>query len=205
MAGVDLKKQLKHLYGAKAGRVEFVDVPPMNFLMIDGTGDPNTAPAYSQAVEALYGVSYAVKFAVKKRDPEQDYSVMPLEGLWWAEDMASFSVERKGDWLWTMMILQPEWVTAELVEQAIAETARKKDLPALPGLRFEAYHEGLAAQILHVGPYSAEGPAVQALHDAIAAEGYALSGKHHEIYLGDPRRTAPEKLKTIIRQPAAAR
>lgn len=205
MAGISLKKELKYLYGAKAGRVEFVDVPSMNYLMIDGTGDPNTASAYSQAVEALYGVSYAVKFAVKKRDPELDYTVMPLEGLWWAEDMAQFSVERKGDWLWTMLILQPEWVSAELVQQAIAETGRKKDLPALSRLRFEMYHEGLAAQILHVGPYSAEGPTVQALHHAIASEGFVLSGKHHEIYLGDPRRAAPEKLKTIIRQPAAAR
>lgn len=201
MTKINLKRELKHLYGASAREVAFVDVPPMQYLMIDGAGDPNTSPVYQAAVEALYAVAYGVKFAVKKADPAQDYGVMPLEGLWWAEDMAAFSVERKGDWLWTMMIMQPEWVTAEVVEQAAAEAGRKKDLPALPDLRFGPYAEGLSAQIMHIGPYSAEGPTVARLHAAIDEAGYALRAKHHEIYLGDPRRSAPDKLKTIIRQP----
>ncbi|HOA25424.1 MAG TPA: GyrI-like domain-containing protein [Aggregatilineales bacterium] len=203
MAKIDLKRELKHLYAPSAKEVAFVEVPPMQYLMVDGAGDPNTAPAYEEAVEALYAVAYAVKFAVKKADPARDYAVMPLEGLWWAEDMTAFNAERKGDWLWTMMIMQPEWVTAAIVEQAVAEAGRKKDLPALPKLRFETYDEGYSAQIMHIGPYSAEGPTIARLHAAIEEAGCALRGKHHEIYLGDPRRTAPEKLKTIIRQPVS--
>jgi hypothetical protein len=201
MAKLDLKKELKHLYQPSAKKVAVVDVPEMNFLMIDGRGDPNTAQEYQEALEALYAVSYALKFMIKKRDPQMDYVVPPLEGLWWAEDMDAFTMGTKDDWEWTAMILQPEAVTRELVDEALQEVAQKKDLPALPRIRFESYHEGLAVQIMHIGPYSEEGPTIEKLHAFAQEDGYELRGKHHEIYLSDPRRTAPDKLKTVIRQP----
>lgn len=200
METLDLKKDLKHLYNPSAKAFSLVEVPVMNFLMIDGTGDPNTAQAYREAVEALYAVAFGIKFAVKKGQGI-DYPVMPLEGLWWVEDMALFSTARKDDWLWTMMIMQPALVTADLVTAQV-ESTRKKDLPALGKLRFESYTEGLAVQILHLGPYSAEGPVLARMHhEFIPQNGLELTGKHHEIYLGDPRRTAPEKLRTVLRQP----
>lgn len=201
MAKVDLKKELKHLYQPSKAKFTIVDVPEMNFIMIDGHGDPNTSLDYQEVMNALYAVSYAIKFALKADPGTDDYVVMPLEGLWWVEEMAEFSMEEKGAWDWTMMILQPEWVTPEIVEAGKAEAARKKDLPALDRMRFAPYHEGLTAQILYVGPYAEEGPTIARLHDFIHEEGYELDGKHHEIYLSDPRRTAPEKLKTVIRQP----
>ncbi len=201
MSKIDLKRELKALYKPPKSRFTVVDVPEMNYLMIDGHGDPNTSQEYQAAVEALYSVAYAVKFALKDDPETEDYVVPPLEGLWWVEEMTEFSIEEKGAWDWTMMILQPEWVTAEVVERARVEAARKKELPALDKLRFAPYDEGLAAQILYVGPYADEGPTIAALHDFIREQGGELRGKHHEIYLGDPRRTAPEKLKTVIRQP----
>ncbi|MFN8492738.1 MAG: GyrI-like domain-containing protein [Caldilineaceae bacterium] len=201
MTKLDFKKDLKHLYNPSAKQCVLLDVPPMNFLMLDGAGNPNTAPAFAEATETLYSVSYTLKFMVKKGEQAVDYAVAPLEGLWWAEDMAEFSIERKDDWLWTLLIRQPEFITPALVETAQAEAARKKTLPALPQLRFETYQEGLAAQIMHIGPFATEGPTIAKLHQFIADSGYALHGKHHEIYLSDPRRTAPEKMKTVIRQP----
>lgn len=198
MAKVDFKKELKHLYNPPK-KITLVDVPLMNFLMGDGRGDPNTSPDFQAITEALYGLAYTVKFAVKSEG--QDFVVPPLEGLWWMEDMTAFSPEAKDEWLWTLMIMQPQWVTAEAVEAAREEAGRKKDLPALADLRFEPYHEGRAAQIMYVGRYADEGPTIQRMHEFIAAEGYAPAGKHHEIYLSDPRRTAPEKFKTVIRQP----
>lgn len=201
MSKIDLKRELKALYKPPKSRFTVVDVPEMNYLMIDGHGDPNTSQEYQAAVEALYSVAYAVKFALKDDPETEDYVVPPLEGLWWVEEMTEFSIEEKGAWDWTMMILQPEWVTAEVVERAREEAARKKELPALDKLRFAPYDEGLAAQILYVGPYADEGPTIAALHDFIREQGGELRGKHHEIYLSDPRRTAPEKLKTVIRQP----
>ncbi len=198
MDKVDFKKELKHLYAPKKG-FEIVAVPALNFLMLDGHGDPNNNPAYQEVVETLYAMAYALKFAVKKQSV--DYVVMPLEGLWWVENMAEFSLEAKDQWNWTMLIMQPEQVTAELVEQVREDVARKKNLPALARLRFEPYHEGLAAQISYFGAYANEGPTIAGLHTFIAENGYALRGKHHEIYLSDPRKTAPEKLKTVIRQP----
>jgi hypothetical protein len=153
-------------------------------------------------VEALYSVSYALKFALKRGPRQLDYRVMPLEGLWWVEDMTQFSIERKSDWEWTMMIRQPDEVDEDLLEQAVHKASAKKDLPALPLLRLERFTEGLAAQIMHIGPYAAEGPTIQRLHAFIAEQGYERAGKHHEIYLGDPRRSAPEKLKTISASPS---
>jgi len=201
MAAMDLKKTLSHLYNPPKGRFNLVDVPPMNFLMIDGHGDPNTSPQYQQAVEALYSLSYTIKFMWKKRSVE--YMVMPLEGLWWTADMSQFSLGHKEDWDWTMMILQPEVVTVADVEQARVDlVAKKKDLPALPGVRFESYAEGTVAQIMYFGIYDDETETIAAMHQFIHDSGYELYGKHHEIYLNDPRRTAPDKIKTILRQPA---
>jgi hypothetical protein len=200
MSTVDLKKDLKHLYNPSAKEVSVVDVPPMNFLMIDGAGDPNVSLEYQQAMEALFSLSYALKFRVKKSNGV-DYAVMPLEGLWWTDDPGQFSMSNKGIWKWTAMIMQPEYVTGELFAEALAEVRRKKDLVALDRVRFESYHEGLSAQIMHIGPYAAEEPTIARLHSFIRENGYELSGKHHEIYLSDPRRTAPEKLRTVLRQP----
>ena len=199
---VDLKRELHGLYSAKR-EPALVDVPDLPFLMIDGRGDPNTAPAYADAVQALYSVAYTIRFALKRRPDAVDAPVMPLEGLWWMPDMATFSTEDKSQWNWTMMIVVPEQVTAQVVEGARSAAATKKPLASLSRVRRERYAEGRCAQVLHVGPYSAEGPTVAALHGFIAEHGYVLAGKHHEIYLGDPRRSAPEKLRTIVRQPVA--
>ncbi|GAB4580690.1 MAG: GyrI-like domain-containing protein [Anaerolineales bacterium] len=199
MQDLDLKKTYKTLY-APSKNFETITVPELTFLMVDGHGNPNTAPAYVQAVEALYSVAYTLKFALKKA-VDQNYSMMPLEGLWWVPDMQDFSVTHKDAWNWTMMLLQPLEVTPDLFQQACAEAGKKKDLPALPKMRLKTYHEGLAAQVLYFGAYADEGPTIARLHEFIHAQGGTLSGKHHEIYLGDPRKTAPEKLKTIIRQP----
>jgi hypothetical protein len=199
---VDPRRELKHLYGPSAKGVSVVDVPEMNFSMVDGEGNPNTSERYGQAVEALYAVSYALKFMVKKGDAGVDYAVMPLEGLWWADDMSRFSTSNKEAWKWTMMILQPGFVTAEQFEEAKEQVEKKKGpLSALASMRFEAFREGRAAQILHVGPFADEGPNIEKVHRFIEGLGREMTGKHHEIYLSDPRRTAPERLKTVIRQP----
>jgi hypothetical protein len=202
MAKIDLKKELKQFYYPSVKEVSVVDVPAMNFLMADGRGDPNTSSEYAGVVEALYAVAYTLKFAVK-REQEIDYAVMPLEGLWWVEDMSQFSVQHKEVWLWTMMIMQPDYITADGVMVALADVAKKKKLALLDRIRFEPYHEGLSAQIMHLGPYAAEAPTIARLHNFIEANGYQRRGKHHEIYLGDSRKTAPEKLQTVIRQPMA--
>lgn len=197
---IDLKKEYKTLYQPSKKQVEQVDVSAFNYLMIDGTGDPNTSQIYQEAIEALFAVSYAVKFMIKKGELAIDYAVMPLEGLWWAEDMTAFTADNKSQWQWTMMIMQPKWVSQKIVDQAIAQVQQKKGLPALAQLRFESFHEGRCAQIMHVGPFSEEGPTVQRVHEFIETR-TALSGKHHEIYLSDIRRADPSKWKTIIRQP----
>ena len=198
---IDLRKELKHLYNPSSKQIAIVDVPEMNFLMIDGQGDPNTSVAYRNAVEALFAVSYTLKFMIKKGESAVDYAVMPLEGLWWVEDMTQFSVNDKDAWKWTSMIMQPEYVTEELLQEALKQVGKKKDLPALSGMRFESFREGQAAQILYFGPYSDEGPTIERIHRFIVEQGRRLLGRHHEIYLSDPRRTAPAKLKTVIRQP----
>ncbi len=199
MTKFDYKKDLKQLYFPPAKIFTFVEVPPMNFLMIDGHGDPNKVPVYQEALEALYTVAYTIKFALKPRDIE--YVIPPAEGLWWMEDMRQSSQETKDRWDWTMMIMQPQDVSAEVVEQARGSATRKKELPALNKLRFERFHEGLCVQIMYFGAYADEGPTIASMHAFIHEQGYELTGKHHEIYLGDHRRTPPEKLKTVIRQP----
>ena len=178
-----------------------MDVPTLNYLRMDGIGNPNTSSAYKNAVEALFSLAYTIKFAIKKSATGVDYGVMPLQGLWWMDDMKQFSVARKDEWKWTMMIMQPEIVTRRIVETCRSQLAEKKDLAALSSVEFAAFKEGKAAQILHVGPFSEEGPTIQKLHGFIEAQGLKLTGKHHEIYLSDTRKAAPAKWKTIIRQP----
>jgi hypothetical protein len=200
---VDIKKQLKNLYNPSATTFAIVDVPRMNYVMVDGTGDPNTAKSYIEAIETLYTISFTLKFTVK-REKGIDYGVMPLEGLWWTDDMTLFSNSNKNIWKWTSMIMQPEYISKELFDVAMKEAQKKKKLPALSKARFENFAEGLSGQIMYVGPYSDEGPTIEKLHQFLHDKGYKFDGvkqKHHEIYLGDPRRIAPEKLKTIIRQP----
>jgi hypothetical protein len=201
MKKIDYKKELKHLYQPSAKNVVMVNVPQMNFLMIDGKGDPNSSEAFQDAVESLYALSYAIKFMVKKGELAIDYGVLPLEGLWWAEDMSKFSVESKGDWKWTLMIMQPEFITGEIVAKATGQVRDKKNPVALSSLRFESFTEGMAAQIMHIGPFSEEGPTIQKVHEFIKDKGSQFRAKHHEIYLSDIRKAAPEKWKTIIRQP----
>ena len=200
MKKVDLKKELKGLYKASAKDVAQVDVPAFKFLMADGEGDPNTSEEYAQAVEALFSVSYTTKFMVKKGPETIDYSVMPLEGLWWADDLSAFVANDRANWKWTMMIMQPHFVADDLIEAAIAAVRSKKRLSGLDKLRLEEFTEGRCAQVLHVGPFSDEGPTIERLHAFIDARS-GLTGKHHEIYLSDIRRADPKNWKTIIRQP----
>lgn len=200
----DIKRELRALYHASAKQVAEVDVPEFSYLMIDGEGDPNTTPAYAQAVEALFSVSYTAKFALKKSALAIDYTVMPLEGLWWADDWSVFSANDRARWKWTMMIMQPDFVPSELIHESIARLEKTKNLPALAKMRLERFTEGLSAQILHIGPFTEEGPTIARLHEHIDAKA-ARAGKHHEIYLSDVRRAAPAKWKTIIRQPMRPR
>ncbi|WP_157008171.1 GyrI-like domain-containing protein [Agromyces laixinhei] len=198
----DVKRELPS-YTAPRGRFEIIEVPEHAYCMVDGHGDPNTAPEYAAAVAALYAVSYAAKFQ-SKRELDRDYVVGPLEGLWSADDPAAFVTREKSAWSWTMMIWQPDWLTPELVAEAIAKAMAKA--PAAGLVRFERLAEGSSVQTLHVGPYDDEGPTLARLHHEFMPEhGLRFNGRHHEVYLGDPRRTAPEKLRTILRQPVARR
>lgn len=201
MKKVDLKNELKPLYRASAHEVGEVDVPTQHYLMIDGEGDPNSSPAFQAGVEALFALAYAIKFAVKRGPLAIDYGVMPLEGLWWADDARSFASSDRSRWKWTLLILQPAFVTRAMVDEAIAQVRAKKRLPALERVRFEPLAEGQCAQILHIGPFSAEGPTIARLHDHIAASGRQRTGKHHEVYLSDVRKAAPASWKTVLRQP----
>ena len=201
MKKIDYKKELKHLYRPSVKTVETVDIPKMNFFMVDGEGDPNTAQNFQDAIEVLYPLSYTLKFMVKKGVIGIDYGVLPLEGLWWADDMSSFTMGKKDEWKWTLMIMQPEIVTKKMVQEAIEQVKVKKNPVSLPLVRFESFSEGKAAQIMHIGPFSEEGPTIEKVHSFIEDNGSQLTGKHHEIYLSDIRRSAPEKWKTIIRQP----
>ncbi|MEJ1095651.1 MULTISPECIES: GyrI-like domain-containing protein [unclassified Pseudoxanthomonas] len=200
MKKIDVKRELNPFYRAPATDVAQIDVPAFRFLMVDGQGDPNNSQEYAQAVEALFSVSYTAKFMVKKGPQELDYSVMPLEGLWWAEDMSAFISNDRKKWKWTMMIMQPDFVGDEIIKAATSAVRSKKKLPAIDKLRLEEFTEGRCAQVLHVGPFSAEGPTIERLHAFINARS-GLAGKHHEIYLSDVRRADPSKWKTIIRQP----
>ncbi|HZD11827.1 MAG TPA: GyrI-like domain-containing protein [Candidatus Binatia bacterium] len=205
MEKLDLKREYKPLYAPSAKKVELVDVPGLQFATIEGAieagHEPGTSPDFQQATEALYGIAYTLKFASKKRaDNPIDYPVMALEGLWWVDD-SKFDITVKDNWHWRLMILQPEHIDDEMFQEALQQLQRKRDNPALSRLSLQAFHEGLCVQTMHIGPYSAE-PATVARMEAFAAEnGYQMCGEHHEIYLGDPRRAAPEKLRTILRHP----
>ncbi len=197
---VDLKREIP-TYSARHGRFDVVEVPPLAFLMVDGHGDPNTSDAYRDALASLYPVAYALKFH-SRRELGRDYGVMPLEALWWSDDMAAFTSARDTSrWDWTLMIAVPDWISTDHLAAAREAVARKGAATLLDALRLERLEEGLAVQTLHVGPYDAEGPVLAAMHEFIPAHGLRMTGRHHEVYLGDPRRAAPERLRTILRQP----
>ena len=200
-AKVDLKRTL-NCYQGRRGQFRILEIPTMQYLMVDGHGDPNTAPAYAEAIEALYPLAYTLKFA-SKTDHGRDYVVPPLEGLWWAADMAAFTGARdKSRWDWTMMILTPDWLTAADHAAAVVKVAAKNRPTRLDDVRWESLSEGWCVQTLHIGSYDDEAPVLAAMHDQfIPDHGLRMVGKHHEVYLGDPRRVAAEKLRTLLRQP----
>ncbi len=205
MDKLDLRKQYKHLYQPSAKKVELVEVPAFQFAMIDGEIEPGhgpgNSPAFKQALEALYGISYTLKFTSKlrKEDPI-DYTVMALEGLWWVE-VGSFDIRKPDNWRWTVMIMQPDHINTDMFQDGLEQLRKKKPNPAIDKLRLETFNEGLSIQIMHIGPYTDE-PATIDKMDAFAEEhGYRMRGKHHEIYLGDPLRADPAKLKTVLRHP----
>jgi hypothetical protein len=203
MEKIDLKKKYRHLYLPSAKKVSVVEVPEFNFVMLDGQLEPGQAPADSQvfqeALSALYGISFTLKFISKRREENPvDYTVMALEGLWWVASGA-FDLSKDEPWYFTLMMMQPDHITEAMYQQALAELKEKKPNPALDSLRFERFREGLCIQMMHIGPY-AEEPRTLAKMRAFAEEnGYRYRGKHHEIYIGDPRRAKPEKLKTVLR------
>lgn len=197
----DFKKLMKPYWAPPIGKFVLVEVPALQFLMVDGQGDPNTAESYKVAIQWLYALSYGLKFASKAKG--RDYGVAPLEGLWWSKDMGDFAAAKKDAWLWTAMIMQPDWITPATLAEAMPKAREKLGTPPR-SLRLETFAEGLCAQTMYLGPYSAEGPTVAKLHgEFLPANGLKPNGKHHEIYIGDPGRTAPEKLKTVIRQPVS--
>jgi hypothetical protein len=205
----DLKKEFAAFYKPQAGRIEIVQVPPFPFLMIDGIDARPESPGFSEAISALFALSYKLKF-ISKLELGRDYSVMPLEGLWWADDMDDYTSGRKEAWRWTLMIHQPGWIDSDILSRSVDETLKKKPEleTSLSKARLEIYKEGLSAQSLHIGPYSDEAPLIARMHQRISEEGGRFEGeaeryKHHEIYLSDFRRSAPEKLKTVLRQPFA--
>ncbi len=201
---IDLKKDRKDLYQPRAGEFTDVDVPPMRYLSIDGHGDPNTSPEYASAVQALYTTGYAIKFACKARTGD-DFVVGPLEGLWSSDDPAVFVDRRKSEWDWTMLIPLPDVVSAEDIDTGLAKAAQKKELP-FGRIRILDLHEGPSLQIMHIGSYDDEAPTLARLHHEVMPErGLTWNGRHHEIYLSDPRKAAPEKLKTVLRQPVKPR
>lgn len=204
MTKIDLKQTLDS-YQAKSGQFRVLDMPPMRYLMIDGHGDPNSSPVFAEALQALYPVAYKLKFA-SKLELERDYVVMPLEGLWWAEDMATFTTARdKSTWDWTMMTLVPEWITADMADAAVAKAGAKNPPPRLDDVRLESLDEGRCVQTLHLGSFDDEAETLERMHhDFIPASDLKMTGKHHEIYLSDFRKVEPAKLRTILRQPVAA-
>lgn len=199
MEKTDIKKQLKELYLPTDKDFVVVDVPDMKFVMIDGEGSPE-AESYATAVKWLFSVVYPIKFIAKKK-LGKDFVAAPLEALWWADDMENFAALSKDDWKWRIMIVVPDWVTDEMFDEAVAKASAKLG-EAPNSLRLEKFAEGLSAQIMHIGPYSDEAPTIARLHNEfLPAQGLVENGHHHEIYLNDPSRTAPEKLKTVLRQP----
>lgn len=204
MDKVDFKKTLDS-YRASAGHLRIIDVPEMRYLMIDGHGDPNVSPAYAEALESLYPVAYTMKFA-SKQDLGRDYVVPPLEGLWWADDMAAFTTARdKSRWEWTMMLMVPNWVDPAMFSAAVEKVGARRPPPRLDAVRLEWLTEGQCVQTMHLGSFDDEADVVAQMHDEfIPSHRLRLAGKHHEIYLSDVRKVAPEQLRTILRQPVQA-
>ena len=202
MDKIDFKKTLDS-YQAKRGVFRLVEVPPLHYLMIDGHGDPNTSPAFAEAIETLYPIAYKLKFA-SKQGLGRDYVVPPLEGLWWADDMDAFSNRDKSQWDWTLLLLVPDWIDQAMVDAAVEQVAAKDPPVRLGDVRFELLDEGLCVQTLHIGSFDDEGPVLQRLHEEfIPSQGLTPTGHHHEVYFSDFRRTAPDKLRTLLRQPVA--
>lgn len=198
---IDLKQQLKELYRPSAKKASLVDVPDINYLMVNGSGYPEQgSPEFQGAIEALYGVAYTLKFMLKAA-AARDFTVMPLEGLWWMRGNGAFDAGNKEDWRWTLMIALPPHISEADVKQAMKQLKEKKNPPSLAKVRFRGFSEGRAVQIMHVGPWSHEGPTIERLHEFARENRLKIRGKHHEIYMSDPRRTAPQKLKTVVRQP----
>jgi len=198
---MDFKDELDYLYKPSSNDFTMVTVPALRYLMIDGQGDPNTSLDYQNSLEALYSVAYSLKFTSKK-DLGKDYVVPPLEGLWWADDMSAFTQARKNEWKWTMMIMVPTWIDKIMVKKSIQVVSEKKTNSKLSKIRIEALKEGKSVQIMHIGSFADEAPVLNKLHrEYLPNAGFALNGKHHEIYLSDPRKTESSKLRTIIRQP----
>lgn len=198
---LDLKKELKDLYKVSSKKVVKVKVPKLKIVAVEGKGSPASSD-FKKAIETLYPVAYKIKFHYKKEG--KDYSVMPLEGLWWAENMNDFVAGNKDNWLWKIFIVQPDFVSEKVFVSAVEKMKEEKGFSALNKIKFEELNEGMSAQILHIGPFSEEGPNIKKIHELIKGEGYNFDGlkqKHHEIYLSDMRKTSPEKLKTILRQP----
>jgi hypothetical protein len=205
MVKIDLKKELRHLYLPSAKKVTVVNVPEFSFVMVDGMIPAGLPPAesieFQEALSALYGISYTLKFASKLRAEEPiDYTVMALEGLWWVND-GEFDISQSQDWQFRAMILQPDHITAEMVDDALEESRRKTENPALDKSRFQRFQEGLSIQIMHIGPYADEPRSLAKMSEYARENGYEYSGRHHEIYIGDPRRAKPENLKTVLRHP----
>ncbi|MFC4851963.1 GyrI-like domain-containing protein [Actinophytocola glycyrrhizae] len=204
MSPYDVKREHKDLYAPKNREWALLEVPPQQFIAVSGKGNPNTVPAYPQAVAALYAVAYTLKFASKRAG--RDFVVGPLEGLWWAPDPEVFTARAKDEWQWRMLISQPDWLTAADIKDATETALASKKLPAIEQVEHETLHEGRCAQVLHVGSYDDETPIMTALHtEYLPANGLTERDRHHEVYLGDPRRTAPEKLRTVLRQPVRPR
>lgn len=202
MQKLDLKKDLKHLYDPSPKKPVIIEVPKMNFLMLDGEGDPNTSQMFQDAIQTLFPLSYTLKFKVKK-ELEIDYPVMALEGLWWGtpKGLTKFTSDDKANWFWTLMMMQPDIITEDMVKDSIETVRKKKDPPLLNEVRFESFEEGLVVQQMHIGPFDDEWKTVEPMHVWVEEQGYKLVNKHHEIYLSDMRRTPPEKLKTVLRHP----
>lgn len=200
MEKIDFKKQFSDFYSQRKNKITILDVPVFNYLSIEGKGEPDSQ-LFLEAMEALYSVSYKLKFRIKESINPKNYTVMPLEGQWWAKNPNDFVNNKKENWQWNLMIMQPNFINNELIEETKEIIKSKKTLPALEKLKFETIQDGTSAQILHIGPYSEEGPTLVKLHDYFKNKNYTFNGRHREIYIGDPRKSAPERLRTIIRQP----
>ena len=214
MKTLDLKKELKYLYQPPARKVAIIQVPRLQFAMVDGAIEkgqqPGSSAGFQELFQALYGISYTLKFMLKKRKTNAiDYPVMALEGLWWVEN-GFFDITVKDNWFYTLMIMQPSVITKDLFEEAREQVRKKRGAsPALVKAKLDYFEEGLCAQVMHVGPYATEPATIERMREFMKENGYrdnvGPNGKHHEIYMGDPRKAAPEKLKTVLRHPVVKR